>query len=398
VIESVDWSKVAHEELTWAFTNESVVPHRDLRRARGPYRAAIAPKIAELAQLSVSPETIVAVAEAANEISRFDSEFGNDLVPFSAILLRSESAASSKIENLSATAQSIFLAEMGDPSKRNARIIVANAAAMASALRMADNIDGDAILEMHLSLLAESQPNTAGRWRDQQVWIGGGDFSPHDALFVPPHHSRVEVGIADLLRFIARDDIPAIALVAIAHAQFETIHPFPDGNGRVGRALMHAILKAKGLTRNILVPVSAGLLSNVGEYFDALTQYREGDHEPIVNLTANACFRSVTNGRQLVHEIREVQAEWRELIQARTDAAVWRLAESLVRQPVIDSLLVQQELSLSAQNANTAIAQLESIGVLTKIAGNFRYRKWAAKDVLSALDRFAERAGRRQVP
>lgn len=183
-----------------------------------------------------------------------------------------------------------------------------------------------------------------------------------------------------------------------AHAQFETIHPFPDGNGRVGRALMHSILKAKELTRKVTVPVSAGLLADLASYFDALTEYRGGDHEAIVRLTAEATFRAIGNGRALVHELHEVNDDWRKEITARKDAAVWRLADLALRQPVLDSEIVQRELDVAPHNANAALALLEDIGALKRIAGNHRYRKWAAKDVLDALDRFAERAGRRQPP
>jgi Fic/DOC family len=96
------------------------------------------------------------------------------------------------------------------------------------------------------TLLRGSQPEHAGKWRDQPVWIGGGDLSPHNADFVPPHHSRVEPAIADLVRFMDRDDMPPLVQAAIAHAQFETIHPFPDGNGRTGRALVQSLLRGKG--------------------------------------------------------------------------------------------------------------------------------------------------------
>lgn len=95
--------------------------------------------------------------------------------------------------------------------------------------------------------------------------------------------------MADLVDFIRRDDLPVIVMAAIVHAQFETIHPFPDGNGRVGRALMHALLRAKGLVTNASVPVSAGLLVARAAYIDALGDYRDGDPGPIVAAVARAC-------------------------------------------------------------------------------------------------------------
>ncbi len=90
-------------------------------------------------------------------------------------------------------------------------------------------------------------------------------------------HDRVSAAISDLIRFLRRDDLPVLPQAAIAHAQFETIHPFTDGNGRAGRALLHSMLRSKALTRSVTVPVSAGLLADTGAYFEALTAYREGD-------------------------------------------------------------------------------------------------------------------------
>lgn len=396
MVTDLDWSAVTYEERQWTFRDKLAVPSKAQLAGNGPYFAAVTPRIARSARLKVSGDTLTLVSEAANEIARFDAELGAELAPFGSILLRSESAASSKIENLSATAQSIFLAELGDPTRRNATIIVANATAMQAALQLADDINAEAILAMHHALLSASQPHWAGRWRDEQVWIGGSDFSPHNALFVPPFHTRVPRAIDDLLAFINREDLPPLAQAAIAHAQFETIHPFPNGNGRVGRALIHSILKAKGLTRKVTVPVSAGLLADLPSYFDALTEFRKGDHEPIVRLTAEATFRAIRNGRALVRDLHKIHDAWRGEIVARKDAAVWRLAELALRQPVLDSKLVQRELAVAPHNANTAISLLEDVGALKKVSGNYRDRKWAAKDVLNALDRFAERAGRRQ--
>ena len=148
------------------------------------------PKIAELSpQL---PADVMATAEdASNEISRFDAEMGSQIAPFHAVLLRSESASSSQIENLTASARAIAEAELGDTGRRNASEIVANTNAMKAAIALSDRIDADAILAMHRALMEHTEPDIAGHWRSQQVWIGGSDLGPHDALFVPPPaHAR----------------------------------------------------------------------------------------------------------------------------------------------------------------------------------------------------------------
>ena len=150
---------------------------------------------------------------------------------------------------------------------------------------------------MHKALMRDVDPKSAGRWREEQVWIGGGTHGPRGAMFVPPHHSRVVAAIDDLLGFAQRNDVPVLPQIALAHPQFETIHPFTDGNGRTGRALLQAMLRRKGLTRNVTVPVSAGLLTDTDFYFAALTAYREGDTAPIVRRVSKAAVGAVFNGR-----------------------------------------------------------------------------------------------------
>ena len=142
---------------------------------------------------------------------------------------------------------------------------------MEAAIDMAHDLDAATIIAMQSEILHADQPEHSGSWRIQQVWIGGGfGNSPHSAAFVPPHHERVAALMDDLVNFARRTDLPALSQIAIAHAQFEAIHQFVDGNGRTGRALVQAMLRRLGVTRNVTVPVSAGLLRDTRGYFDSL--------------------------------------------------------------------------------------------------------------------------------
>jgi Fic family protein len=389
------WPAVTTERLSWQPSTSFALPSGRARRQAGPYQAAIPAQIAGVSDVPLTPATRTLVTEAATEIARFDQEVGADLAPFSSILLRTESVASSRIENLTASAKAIALAELGDTSRENATVIVANTVAMEAAVALADQLDGEAILAMHKALLGNTEPETAGKWRTVQNWIGGSDWSPHDAMFVPPQPDRVPAAIYDLERFLARDDLPALVQAAVAHAQFETIHPFTDGNGRTGRALVHSLLRAKELTRHVTVPVSAGLLADTRRYFKALTAYRDGDPEPVVEQLADASFAAINNGRALVDELHTLRASWDDAISARRGATVWRLADLLLNQPVVDSPLVQRQLSVTAPAALGAIDQLVEAEVLVKVSGRERYRRYSAPRVLEALDAFAARAGRR---
>lgn len=396
MVSAAEWPQLGFELRPWITRLEpGLVPPSVRRRHSGSYRAAIVPFIADRAL--PLPSRVTALAEEASaEIARFDAELGTEVAPFASVLLRSESASSSMIENLTSGARSIALAELGSREKRNATEIVGNVAAMTAALKLAQRLDADAILAMHAALVGNLYPEIAGRWREEQVWIGGTSFGPHQADFIPPHHEHMPALIDDLVAFVKRDDLPLLAQAAVAHAQFETIHPFPDGNGRTGRALIHSMLRGRGLTQNVTVPVSAGLLTDTAAYFASLTAYREGDPSIIVERLAAASFEATTNGRQLVQDLRTIRRGWDETVAARRDSGAWRVADLLLRQPVIDAAAVASELGIESRNAQRAIAPLAEAGVLTEFTGFKRNRMWQSREVLTALDDFAARAGRRR--
>lgn len=360
----------------------------------GTYHPAVPASIAELA-LDLPPSVIAEAEAASHEITRFDAELGSEIAPFAAVLLRSESAASSQIENLTASSRAIAEAELtGHSSKRNAEMIVANTAAMQAAIALSEKVDADAILAMHRALMSKEPRHTPGEFRTEPVWIGGGS-TPVGAIFVGPRHQLIPGAISDLISFAQRSDMPALPQIAVAHAQFETIHPFTDGNGRTGRALVQALLRNKRMTRQVTVPVSAGLLADTGAYFAALTSYRDGDAAPIVERFARATVRSIANGRELIAQLRSIRQSWNSRITARSDSAVWKVADLLTRRPVINAALLAQELGIESTNAHRYLNPLAESGILIATSSGTRNRVWRSPEVLAALDAFAERAGRR---
>lgn len=388
------WPALGYEDHEWHVGD---VSRTQARRHAGPYSAAVTPEIAPLTP-SITSSLAAESEEATRAIVRFDqyasSVFGGEIAPMSAVLLRTESSSSSQIENLTVGARQLALAELGEHASHNAQVVSGNVQAMEAAIKLSSTIGEGSILAMHLALLGSSQPGHAGRWRDKQVWIGGSSTGPHHAQFVPPHHSRVEPAIADLLRFADRDDIPTLAQTAIAHAQFETIHPFADGNGRTGRALVHALLTNKGLTQQVTVPVSSGLLVDTGSYFDALNEYRKGNVEPIIGQFNAAALFAVDNGRQLVSDLEATRSSIRGRITARSDAAAWKVADQLIGQPVISSNYVAARLGISFVAAQRGIEHLEEVGVLVQPSKRARNRVWQSAEILADLDEFAARIRR----
>ncbi|MCG2800284.1 MAG: Fic family protein [Cellulomonas sp.] len=364
------------------------------QRIARPYRASVLPPIASRTP-RISSTVQVLVDDATSDIARFDSEVATMPVPMPAVLLRTESASSSQIEHLTTNARNLAMASLGVGAKQNAELVAANVRAMREALAVGDDITPDTILAVHHALLADSDPDVAGRWRSEQVWVGASAISPHDADFVPPHHERVQSAIHDMAAFAARDDIPALTHAALVHAQFETIHPFVDGNGRTGRVLLHQVLRRRGLTRHTTVPVSAGLLRDPDRYFRALTSYRDGDPSVITEQVAHAAVAATLNGRHLADDVMALRAAWQDQIRARSDSAAWRLADALFAQPVVNADYVAATLAISDRGARNAIEVLEEADVLRPSTSARRPKVWQASQVLTAMDAFAARAGRR---
>lgn len=395
--QSSSWPRVSYEALSWV--SQGDMSRRQRQRHQGTYDAAVVPKIAKTSL--VLPVALLAECEdASSAMARFDAEATailgtSELAPLPAVLLRSESAASSHIEHLTVGARQLALAELGAPASRNAAAVSGNVAAMRAALDLADSIDLSSILTMHRALMGPDDPHS-GHLREQQVWIGGSAAGPHGAMFVPPHHTRVPAAMKDLMAFVERTDIPVLAHAALAHAQFETIHPFTDGNGRTGRALLHAMSRHAGLTQRMTVPLSAGLLADVDSYFESLTQYRNGKPEAIVRRLIDAVFAALQNARALLADLQSVRSTWTGAVRARSDSAVWKAIDVVLAQPVIDVAYLAAALGVSTTSAQSAIDLLVSARLLAPFdASRRRNRVWQANDVLGALDAFAARAGRR---
>ncbi|WP_344708888.1 Fic family protein [Microbacterium luteolum] len=322
------------------------------------------------------------------------------LGPMAAILLRTESASSSQIEQLTTSAKQLALAEIDEGGKSNALTVIGNVRAMEAALALSTDITEGSILQMHAALLRHQagSEQDAGQYRQEQVWIGAGSAGPRLAEFVAPRPSLIPAAMADLIRFIRRQDLSVLVQVAVAHAQFETIHPFVDGNGRTGRALAQSILRNKGLVGSTAVPISAGLLRDTGRYFAALTSFRAGDAGPIIREFAAASRIAATTGVQLVDDLVAELEESRARMQGlRADAAAWSLLPALVGQPAVNTPYLVDTLGFGEMAALRALDALAERGVLVETTGKGRNRVWQHQGILRVLDGYAAQI-RRMTP
>ncbi|HYV99413.1 MAG TPA: Fic family protein, partial [Gemmatimonadaceae bacterium] len=268
--------------LVWPHDPTLYAPPKYRRACR--YEAFIPDPLRTL-RADLEAETAGLVSDAEHAIRNLNAVSHPALVPLAHLLLRSESIASSKIEGMQVGVRELARAEAriatGDAAGPASREILANIAAMNIAVRRgagARQFTVAHVLDIHRRLMAASaNPRTGGVVRADQNWIGGNDYNPCGADFVPPPPSHVRALLEDLCVAVNTDTLPPIVQAALVHAQFETIHPFADGNGRTGRALIHIVLKRRGVAISYVPPVSITLAMHRARYIDGLMRFRGED-------------------------------------------------------------------------------------------------------------------------
>lgn len=345
--------------------------------------------------LGADVAAVVSQAEAAvQELNHYPPVFGS----FEALahsLLRAESLASSRIEGLELSHRRLAKAAYASAGALDvtAESVLGNMRAMEAAVKVgasAKQLKAKDVVELHRVLLSATRDaHIAGIVRTKQNWIGGGATNPRGADFVPPPPEFVEGLLDDLAEFLNRDDLSAVVQAAIAHAQFETIHPFADGNGRVGRCLIHIVFGRRGIAPRYVPPVSLILATEARSYVAGLTDYRTGSLDEWIGLFAAATRTAATQARTLADRVAELQERWR--VQAehpRASSAADRLIALLPAYPIVSQKLARALLGVSDPAAWGALQRLEKAGVLRQITVGRRNRAYEAQGLFDVVDRF----------
>ncbi|GAA1409562.1 MULTISPECIES: Fic family protein [Oerskovia] len=385
------WPPHGAEVRPWSSTSRGPREDRMLREIT----VSLPPRIAGLAYVP-SAEEAADIERAAVDITRLDAVHGPVLSSFATFLLRTEAVASSRIERHDASLADLARATIGMKSGKDAQVTVAAARAVSrlvDAAGRAGTIELDDLLAAHRTLLKDDPLDgpTAGTLRTVQNWIGGSDWSPRGAVHVPPPPELVPGYMEDLIAFLRRDDLPAVAQAAIAHAQFESIHPFTDGNGRIGRALIGAVWRRRGLAPTLVVPVASAMLADTGEYFARVNAYRDGRVAQFVRYLATSASAAAREARISADNLSELPAAWRGEVRPRAGSAAAALLDGLLDHPVLDGDLARQVAGTSAAAAYEALHRLTEAGVLSQLSTSQRHGVWAATEVLGEIDDLTRR-------
>lgn len=352
-------------------------------------------------QLTGALSRLLSDADAAvRELNRLDPARAHQIEALARQLLRQESLASSRIEGLHISHRRI--SEAGyDPrgtADQRARDVLANIEAMEQAIRVgsaSEAITRQTILDLHHTLMAIAQPEIAGLVRDRQNWLGGRYHTPVGAEFVPPPADEVVPLLDDLAGFMNRDDLPATLQAGLVHAQFETIHPFADGNGRVGRCPIHVIFRRRGLAPHHVPPISLLMASDVDGYVKALTAYRENSEADWTAYFAQTTIAASRAAEDFGERLAGLQAEWRASAGARRGSTAEKVIDALPAQPVIDVKKAARLAGTSEEAARQALNALEKRGVITQVTKRNWGRVWEAQGLWNLLDGFEKRLATR---
>jgi len=345
------------------------------------------------------PERVVRATErAAAALQRTDDRLTHSLEPLARLLLRAEGVASSYIEGVRSPAELVAVAEADAGAVDATSAWVADNLAVVdasliharsdAALTAADLHRWHARLMVHGALPDE----LVGRYRRVQNWIGGA--TPREAAYVPPPAEHVTRLMRDLLRSINTAKFDPVTLAAVVHAQFEAIHPYGDGNGRLGRVLIGWVLVRR--TRVVVPPpVSVVIARDPGGYLSGLTRWRQGDVAGWVGWVADAVSRSADQVGELLATADDLRRRWEGLLTGlRADAAARRVLDLLPQHLVVTAPMVADLLSVSAPTARAAVEALAARGILEPL--ELRAARpgrpaqwWMAGELVSALGRWS---------
>ena len=396
------WREIAPEtreiECHWASIPDGV----GSRRSRSPYTyTAYVPRPIAERDFSTNGETTAAIAAAQQSCTELnvDPPDAPNLEALARQLLRAEAVASSRIEGLVLSHRRLahaFFTE-GDGND-TAAAVVANVRATERAIELAASaqaITVETIIDVHRTLFEGTRDEGIGSLiRQEQNWVGGSSSGPADADFVPPPPQFVRPALEDLAAFFARTDLAPVLQAAVGHAQFETIHPFLDGNGRVGRALIHVVFRRRGLTPYYVPPVSLVLAGRSDRCIQGLTDYRFGDDNAWYLTFAEAVEAAADGAREFAKRVIVLQQQWLESAgNPRPHSGARKLINVLPAHPVVNLRTVQEITGVSPEGARQAINRLEDAGVLRSVSVGRRNRAFESAGLFALLDAFERDLG-----
>lgn len=346
-----------------------------------------------------------AALAAETAIRNFEAQQGDAASRVGWVLQRSESVGSSTIEDVNPSLRRVARAEAvvqegGDPYDQAAREVLGNIAATRLAAELGDTgapISLDDLISIHKTLMDHtSKPEVGGSLRPSWVRIGGvlGGYPP--PAYVAPPAEEVPRLLEDLLAYINAPDHHPVVAAAIAHAQFELIHPFRDGNGRTGRAMIQTVLRKHGVTRYTTPPISALLALGRDEYTGSLSAShyegpadgpgRAASLDPWVSMFTSTAEASCDHAKRLIGRIDSVSEKWGESLRSRRGSGARKILDRLPEAPVFTVASMSDLAGIPQPTAYRAVNKLVASEIVVPVSGKYKGRGlYEAPDLLDVF-------------
>lgn len=378
------------------------------QRASGAYQSYLPTRLSER-DLSLDADVAGDVAAAQSAIALLNNGKGalTNTEGLARLLMRAEAVSSSHIEGLTVGTRRLLRAEMalaGNGEYRldeNAAAIIGNLRAMETALEWAIHepvITVDTILGIHRALCANTPlARYGGTVRTLQNWVGGSSFNPLNADYVPPAPEYLSDLLVDLAQFCNSSALSPIEQAAVAHAQFETIHPFIDGNGRTGRALIHLILRRRKVAPQLVPPISLVLATHSADYLAGLVGFRFlDDEDPTVvqerfndwiSTFAGCCLTACKEAEGFEKAVESIKRKWE--AQAgpfRKGSVAQEAMDAIVALPIFTVKTLAAHCGRSVAAVNDFVTTLEAAGCIKEAKQGKRNRVFEAPDVINEFN------------
>lgn len=376
---------VDYEKLDYKVTDSLFHISRSKRiLMKQKYDSAIIKDLSNI-KIELSAQTQKLLEDSSYELAKLDGYIKDKIKGFPIILLRTEALSSTQIEHYSASNRNIAKAQILKSNNKESNLIKDTLETLIDTLYNDElKITLDNLVRLNKQVLNDDSINI----RNKVNWIGKQGSLPQEALYVPPHPRLIEKNLNEFIEFCKRDDINPLVQSALAHAYFEIIHPFDDGNGRVGRIIMMMILKEKLYLENMFLPISSGLVKNTTSYIEALNDFKDGNYESIINLVLENTISLIPQIYETLFKITNIKESWKQRLTARQDAFAWTILDELIIQPVISVNYLKNKYKVNDQAIRNNIETLIKCNVISKVGSGSRNVVYEAKEILEVLDKF----------
>lgn len=374
---------VSYEKLNYVvFDDFTYISRRKKELMKKTYNSAVIKDLSNF-DFVINKENQLLLNETIEELLKLEGYIKNKLKELPLILLRTEALSSTQIEYYNASNKNILLTNILKTNKVEANIISNSISALNYGIHNLE-LSLESLITLDKIILNKDNIDV----RKVVNWIGKANSLPQNADYVPPHPKHLKDDLNNLFKLLERNDLHPLILSIVSHAYFEIIHPFEDGNGRVGRVLIQMVLNEREFLNSFTFPFSLGLLKNRDTYISSLNDFKDGNYNSIINCFLSGTLEIIPSLYDFINQLVALKNSWHSKIDARKDSFIWTLLDEIIAQPIFNVNYLKNKFKLNDQTIRNSINILLKNNIVKKTNENKRNVLYEAKSVFHILDNF----------